>query len=362
MYGIDIFNSRNRNINIVTRREKKFLLDIYQISAQGPLEELLDELREGQFATILTSKEKLSLLKMPRKNRPALAIGKEPLGKIRGHDIGLYVDVERPYPPMLRRPPYPEILETRKEIEKHINELLEMDAIRKIGHNEIVEITNPVIISWHLYLDAACSQGLGAALHQRQIVDGEPREGVICYISRQLKDSEARYGTPQTELLFLVWDIEKLHYYLEGEVFEVYTDCPTLKPLLNVKTTNRHMLRWQIAIQEYKGNMNIIYKEVKSCTNEDGLSRWPLENVKRNPAYDPEVAAKIPLHLMEIDRRKNFKFSEWEAECGTPKRGNTDSEGTETPILGISSSELHNELFNAVMKTYAKYTQCGILL
>ncbi|MBW0480289.1 hypothetical protein O181_020004 [Austropuccinia psidii MF-1] len=31
-----------------------------------------------------------------------------------------------------------------------------------------------------LYIDAACSQGLGAALHKRQIVDGEPREGVIC--------------------------------------------------------------------------------------------------------------------------------------------------------------------------------------
>ncbi|MBW0507407.1 hypothetical protein O181_047122 [Austropuccinia psidii MF-1] len=49
---------------------------------------------------------------------------------------------------MLRRPPYPEILETRKQIEKHINELLEMDVIRKIGHNEMVEITTPVLITW----------------------------------------------------------------------------------------------------------------------------------------------------------------------------------------------------------------------
>ncbi|MBW0469058.1 hypothetical protein O181_008773 [Austropuccinia psidii MF-1] len=31
---------------------------------------------------------------------------------------------------MLRRPPYPPSLETRKEIEKQINELLEMDVIR----------------------------------------------------------------------------------------------------------------------------------------------------------------------------------------------------------------------------------------
>ncbi|MBW0535693.1 hypothetical protein O181_075408 [Austropuccinia psidii MF-1] len=50
---------------------------------------------------------------------------------------------------MLRRPPYPESLETRREIEKHINELLHMDFIRKIGHNEIVEITTPVLITWN---------------------------------------------------------------------------------------------------------------------------------------------------------------------------------------------------------------------
>ncbi|MBW0471435.1 hypothetical protein O181_011150 [Austropuccinia psidii MF-1] len=86
---------------------------------------------------------------MLRKNRPEFAIGEEPLGKIRGHDIELYLDVERPYPHMLRRPPYPEGLETRKEIEKHINELLAMDVIRQIGHNEIVEITTPVLITWH---------------------------------------------------------------------------------------------------------------------------------------------------------------------------------------------------------------------
>ncbi|MBW0536111.1 hypothetical protein O181_075826 [Austropuccinia psidii MF-1] len=86
---------------------------------------------------------------MLRKNRQAFAIGEEPLGKIKGHDIELYLDVERPYLDMLRRHPYPESLETRKEIEKHITELLDMDFIRKIGHNEIVEIATPVLITWH---------------------------------------------------------------------------------------------------------------------------------------------------------------------------------------------------------------------
>ncbi|MBW0488118.1 hypothetical protein O181_027833 [Austropuccinia psidii MF-1] len=70
------------------------------------------------------------------------------------------------------------------------------DAYERIKH----ELTNaPVLIlldfelPFKLYIDAACSQGLGAALHQRQIVDGEPREGVICYISRQLTNSKSRY-------------------------------------------------------------------------------------------------------------------------------------------------------------------------
>ncbi|MBW0473147.1 hypothetical protein O181_012862 [Austropuccinia psidii MF-1] len=110
----------------------------------------------------------------------------------------------------------------------------------------------------HIASHAEFSQGLGAALHQRKIVDGEPREVVIFYISRQLKDSEARYGATQTECLCSVWALEKLHYYLEGAVFEVYIDCTALKSLLNMKTTNRTMLRWQIAIQEYRGNMTII--------------------------------------------------------------------------------------------------------
>ncbi|MBW0469696.1 hypothetical protein O181_009411 [Austropuccinia psidii MF-1] len=156
MYGIEIYNSKNRHITIGTNKEKKFVLDIYLISAQDLLEELLNEFREVQFGTTLTSKQKLSLLKIARKNRPAFSICEEPLGKIRGPYIELYLDGERPYPPMLRRPSYLESLETRKEIEKHINELLDMDVIRKIGHNEIVEITTPILISWYYGKSRLC--------------------------------------------------------------------------------------------------------------------------------------------------------------------------------------------------------------
>ncbi|MBW0564954.1 hypothetical protein O181_104669 [Austropuccinia psidii MF-1] len=78
MYGIDIYRSKNRHITIGTNKEMKFSLDIYQISSKDPIEEVLKEFREGQLSATLTSKQKLSLLKMLKKNRQAFAIGEEP--------------------------------------------------------------------------------------------------------------------------------------------------------------------------------------------------------------------------------------------------------------------------------------------
>ncbi|MBW0507047.1 hypothetical protein O181_046762 [Austropuccinia psidii MF-1] len=76
-------------------------------------------------------------------------------------------------------------------------------------------------IHFKLYIDAG-EYGLGAALHQVHIINDKPTEG------------------------------PKLHYYIDGSAFEVITDCGAVKSLLNMKTPNRHMLRWQIAIQEYR--------------------------------------------------------------------------------------------------------------
>ncbi|MBW0472960.1 hypothetical protein O181_012675 [Austropuccinia psidii MF-1] len=132
---------------------------------------------------------------------------------------------------------------------------------------------------------------------------------VLFEITKEGRDEYERINYELTNAPVLILALEKLHYYLEGAVFELYTDCTALKSLLNMKTTNRHMLRWQIAIREYRCNMNIIYKEGKSHTNADGLRRLPLDNIKRNPTYDLELPAKIPIHSMEIDRRKNFRFS-----------------------------------------------------
>ncbi|MBW0513589.1 hypothetical protein O181_053304 [Austropuccinia psidii MF-1] len=375
MYGIDIYNSKNRHITIGTNKEKENSLDKNKISAQDPLGEQSNEFRGGKLSITLTSKQKLRLLKMLRKNRPAFAIGEELLCKIRGHDIELYLNVGRPYPPMLRSPPSPgrnlkhismnswkvgittpvlitwhdgksrlcadsralknytkayryplpriphaldkqakaryitkmdcmkgfhqygfkphsmkllriicdmSIYEyTRmpfdfKNAPAHFQRMMDTIFQEEILEGLMVAYIDYIIIyseTWedHLQyinrvlskskpknlrislkqcnfcqqellalghkvsglnlaiehnkveavLHAACSQGLGAALHQRQVVDGEARDGVIFYISKDLKDSEASYVATQTECLSLVWALEKLHYYLEGAVFEV---------------------------------------------------------------------------------------------------------------------------------------------
>ncbi|MBW0513948.1 hypothetical protein O181_053663 [Austropuccinia psidii MF-1] len=139
----------------------------------------------------------------------------------------------------------------------------------------------------HIY---SSGYGLGAALNQIQIINDRPVEGPICFISSQIKPAEARYGANWMECLFLVWALEKLNYFLEGFVFEVITDCTTVKSLLNIKMSNRNMLRWQIAIQKHRGNMTIVHKDGSIHKNADGLSRWPLPNNIDNPAFVPEEA------------------------------------------------------------------------
>ncbi|MBW0466988.1 hypothetical protein O181_006703 [Austropuccinia psidii MF-1] len=92
-------------------------------------------------------------------------------------------------------------------------------------------------IPFKLYMDA-CGDGLGEALHQVKIIYDKPKEGPVCYISRQLKPTEAR-----------------------------------------------HMLRWQIEIQEYRGNITIVHKAGNIHKTADGLSRWASANTPDNSAY-----------------------------------------------------------------------------
>ncbi|MBW0589925.1 hypothetical protein O181_129640 [Austropuccinia psidii MF-1] len=45
------------------------------------------------------------------------------------------------------------------------------------------------------------------------------------------------------------------------------------------------MLRWQISIQEYRGNMTSVHQSGNIHKNSEGLSRWVLANTPENPAW-----------------------------------------------------------------------------
>ncbi|MBW0543841.1 hypothetical protein O181_083556 [Austropuccinia psidii MF-1] len=170
-------------------------------------------------------------------------------------------------------------------------------------------------LPFKLYIYAS-GNGLGAALHQVHILNDKPVEGPICLISRKIKPTEARYVASQMECLCLVWALEKLNYFLEGCVFEVITDFTAVKSLLNMKTPNRHMLRWQISIQEDRGNMNIVHKDGNIHQNADGLSRFSLPNNIDNPAYVPEEASsQIPIEGISVTYMNTSFFEEVRNSC-----------------------------------------------
>ncbi|MBW0519306.1 hypothetical protein O181_059021 [Austropuccinia psidii MF-1] len=77
----------------------------------------------------------------------AFASDNEPLGTIKGHEVDITLNIDRPYPPVPGRPAYPASPRAREALEKHIQERIQLGVLRKVGHNEEVEVTTPVIIA-----------------------------------------------------------------------------------------------------------------------------------------------------------------------------------------------------------------------
>ncbi|MBW0527671.1 hypothetical protein O181_067386 [Austropuccinia psidii MF-1] len=142
-------------------------------------------------------------------------------------------------------------------------------------------------LPFKLYIDAYV-EVLGAELHQTQINHDKPDEGPLYFNLRKINPTEERYGSGKMECLCLVQDLEKLHYFLDGTVFDVITDCNSVKYLLKMKTSNRHMLRWKISIQEYGGNLTRAHRYESIHKSSYGLRRLALANTPESPAWVPQ--------------------------------------------------------------------------
>ncbi|MBW0502331.1 hypothetical protein O181_042046 [Austropuccinia psidii MF-1] len=133
MYGIDLHNNKNRYFTIGDNKCQKFAFLTYK----------------RQIHLYLTDKQESELPALLYNHKEAFVSEKEALGEIISHEVDIILNIERPYPPLLRRPAYPENIKSREALEIHIKELSDLGVIRKVGHNEEVEITTPVIVAWN---------------------------------------------------------------------------------------------------------------------------------------------------------------------------------------------------------------------
>ncbi|MBW0568230.1 hypothetical protein O181_107945 [Austropuccinia psidii MF-1] len=158
IYGIDIHNKKDRYFTIGDNKCQKFAFLPFKrqitVSKVAPVNLELErfkyeQLNEAEISLHLMDKQENEHSALLYDHREAFSSDKEPLGEIIGHEVDIVLNIQRPYPPLLRRPAYSASPTSREALEIHINKLLDIGVRGKVCHNEEVEITTPVIVSWH---------------------------------------------------------------------------------------------------------------------------------------------------------------------------------------------------------------------
>jgi hypothetical protein len=98
---------------------------------------------------------------------------------------------------------------------------------------------------------------------------------LLIYVSRSLSEVERRYSQTEREALAIVWAMERLHLYLHGAKFTLYTDCKPIEMILsNPKSKPAARIeRWNLRIQDF--DFNVVYTSGANNAS-DFLSRHPI--------------------------------------------------------------------------------------
>ncbi|MBW0502608.1 hypothetical protein O181_042323 [Austropuccinia psidii MF-1] len=155
IYGIDINNHKDRYFTIGENRRNKFSFSnmCKQISIVSSKKDTYKEefvankLVEAQINPYLSTKMRHELIDVLYTYTNAFASDNEPLGAMKVHEVDITLKIDRPYPPVLRRPAYPASHRAIEALEKHIQEVIQLGVLRNVGHNEEVEVTTPAIIA-----------------------------------------------------------------------------------------------------------------------------------------------------------------------------------------------------------------------
>ena len=108
--------------------------------------------------------------------------------------------------------------------------------------------------------------GVGAVLLQYH--DNVPHP--VAYASRKLFDGETRYSI-ESELLAVVWAIQRFKYYLLGATFILEVDHKPLVYLNKFKGDNARLMRWTLGLQAF--HFQIVHINGRDNVGGDFLSR-----------------------------------------------------------------------------------------
>ncbi|MBW0516180.1 hypothetical protein O181_055895 [Austropuccinia psidii MF-1] len=115
IYGIELHNNKDRYFTIGDNKCQKssflpFKREITVNKASPVSLELekfkSEQLNEAKISLHLSDKQETELYALSYDHKEAFASDKEPLGAIIGHEADITLNIERPYPPLLRKPAY----------------------------------------------------------------------------------------------------------------------------------------------------------------------------------------------------------------------------------------------------------------
>ncbi|MBW0517868.1 hypothetical protein O181_057583 [Austropuccinia psidii MF-1] len=127
-YGIDFNNHKDIYFTIGENKRQIFSFSNVPkqisviLSVKDTYKEVFvaNQLVEAQINPSLSPKMRHDLIDVLYKDKNSFASDNEPLVTIKGHEVDTTLNIDRPYPTVIRRPAHPASLRAREALEKHI--------------------------------------------------------------------------------------------------------------------------------------------------------------------------------------------------------------------------------------------------
>ena len=151
----------------------------------------------------------------------------------------------------------------------------------------------------------ASKYAVGVVLLQQQDVEKPNDWATVGYYSKTLSKEQRNYSASERECYAVIWGVLSLRPYLEGGHFLVRTDHQALKWMMTVSDASARLMRWRLRLMEC--DYEVIYRPGRVHQVPDALSRLEQPETDENQEVDDDIP--------------------------TFPRGQTDEEGTPSPVL-----------------------------